>query len=110
MGASKNGVAVKSEGQLVIAGTKGYLLAPSPWWLTRRFEIHYEDPNQVEVYEPAFQGDGFRYEISEFVCKINGIDRNGYKLTAEEAIAMAGITEAYMNKKKHDHMQNRRTQ
>ena len=96
MATAKNGVAVKAEGQLVIAGTKGYILAPSPWWLTRRFEIHYEDPGKVEVYEPTFQGDGFRYEISEFVSKINGIGKNGYKLTAEEAIAMAEITEAYM--------------
>lgn len=99
MATAKNGVAVKSEGQLVIAGTEGYLLAPSPWWLTRRFEIHYEDPSKVEIYEPTFQGDGFRYEISEFVSKINGIEKNGYKLTAEEAIAMAEITEAYMNQK-----------
>lgn len=96
---AKNGVAVKSEGQLVIAGTKGYILAPSPWWLTRRFEVHYEDPGKVEVYEPTFQGEGFRYEISDFVSKINGIDKNGYKLTAEEAIAMAGITEEFMREK-----------
>lgn len=96
---AKNGVAVKSEGQLVIAGTKGYILAPSPWWLTRRFEVHYEDPGKVEVYEPTFQGEGFRYEISDFISKINGIDKNGYKLTAEEAIAMAGITEEFMKEK-----------
>lgn len=102
MATAKNGVAVKSEGQLVIAGTEGYLLAPSPWWLTRRFEIHYEDPSKVEIYEPTFQGDGFRYEISEFVSKINGIEKNGYKLTAEEAIAMAEITEVYMKKKQQN--------
>ena len=100
MALSKNGVAVKSEGQLVIAGTKGYILAPSPWWLTKRFEVHYEDSSRVEVYEPIFQGDGFRYEISDFVSKINGIDKNGYKLTAEEAIAMAEVTEAYMKQKR----------
>jgi len=100
LAAGKMGVGVKSEGQLVIAGTKGYILAPSPWWLTRRFEVHYEDPNQVEVYEPAFQGDGLRYETSEFVSKINGFGKNGYKLTAEEAIAMAGVTEAFMNYRK----------
>ena len=93
---AKTGVGVKSEGQLVIAGTKGYILAPSPWWLTRRFEVHYEDPNRVEIYEPNFQGDGLRYEISEFVSKINGVDKNGYKLTAEEAITMAAITEEFM--------------
>ena len=100
MALSKNGVAVKSEGQLVVAGTKGYVLAPSPWWLTRRFEVHFEDSSKIEVYEPVFQGDGFRYEISDFVSKINGIDKNGYKLTAEEAIAMAEVTEAYMKQKK----------
>ncbi|MCR4611666.1 MAG: Gfo/Idh/MocA family oxidoreductase [Lachnospiraceae bacterium] len=100
MGSSKNGVAVKSEGNLVISGTKGYILAPSPWWLTRRFEVRYEDPNKVEVYEPSFQGDGFRYEISEFVLKINGVEKNGYKYTAGEAIVMAEIIERYMEQKK----------
>lgn len=92
----KTGVQVKSEGQLVISGTKGYILVPSPWWLTHKFEVRYEDPNKVEVYEPRFQGDGIRYEISEFIMKINGTARIGYKLTAEEAVAMAGVTEKFM--------------
>ena len=38
----------------------------------------------------------------DFVSKVNGIDRHGYKLTAEEAIAMAGITEAFMKEKNKD--------
>lgn len=92
----KTGVGVKSEGQLVIAGTKGYILAPSPWWLTRRFEVRYEDSTKVEVYEPSFQGDGLRYEINEFISKINGYGKLGYKLTAQEAITMAEITEKFM--------------
>lgn len=96
MASAKMGVGVKSEGQLVIAGTKGYILAESPWWLTKRFEVRYENPNEVEIFEPNFKGDGLRYEISEFVSKINGIDRNGYKLTADEAIVMAAITEEFM--------------
>jgi glycerol-3-phosphate cytidylyltransferase len=96
MATAKTGVAVKTEGHLVISGTGGYILAPSPWWLTKRFEVHYEDPNKVEVYEPNFQGDGFRYEINEFVSKIGGYGKNGYKLTAEEAIVMAEITEEFM--------------
>lgn len=100
MATAKMGVGVKSEGQLVVAGTKGYVLAPSPWWLTRHFEVHYEDPNKIEVYEPQFQGDGFRYEMSEFVSKINGYGSNGYRLTAEEAIAMAEITERFMEKRR----------
>ncbi len=96
---AKNGVGVKSEGNLVIAGTKGYILAPSPWWLTRRFEVHYEDASRIDVFEPTFQGDGFRYEISEFVMKINGYEKNSYKYTAGEGIVMAEIIEKYMDKR-----------
>lgn len=96
---AKNGVAVKSEGQLVISGTKGYILAESPWWLTKKFVVRYENANQIETYEPTFNGDGLRYEISEFVCQINGYSKRGYKLTEEEAVAMAEITEKYMEYK-----------
>ena len=96
---AKNGVAVKSEGQLVIAGTKGYILAESPWWLTKKFVVRYEDETVVETYEPSFQGDGLRYEISAFVGKINKSDKNDYKLTKEESMAIANITELFMRKK-----------
>lgn len=99
MASAKMGVGVKSEGQLVIAGTKGYILAESPWWLTKKFVVRYEDPNKVEVYKPNFQGDGLRYEISEFISKINGCEKNGYKLTVEESIAMSEITERFMRKR-----------
>lgn len=100
MATAKTGVGVKSEGQLVIAGTKGYILAPSPWWLTKKFEVRYENANVIETYEPSFQGDGLRYEINEFISKINGNSRNGYKLTAQEAVAMAEITEKFMKKRR----------
>ena len=105
MATAKAGVGVKSEGQLVIAGTKGYILAESPWWLTKKFTVRYEDPNKIEVYEPRFQGDGLRYEISEFISKINGYDKNGYKLTAEESIAMSGITEQFMKLRQEQKVQ-----
>ena len=96
MATAKTGVGVKSEGQLVIAGTEGYILAESPWWMTKHFSVRYEDPDKIESYEPNFQGDGFRYEISEFVSKINGTGKNDYLLTAEESVALAGITEEFM--------------
>lgn len=96
---AKMGVGVKSEGQLVIAGTNGYILAQSPWWLTKHFEVHYENPNIVDVYEPAFQGDGLRYEISAFVSKINKCEKGDYKLTKEESLAMAEITELFMKER-----------
>ena len=90
---------MKTEGQLVIAGTQGYILAESPWWLTRKYQIRYENPNEIETYEPKFQGDGLRYEMSEFVAKINGIDRNGYLLTEDEILAISEITERYLEQK-----------
>lgn len=100
LGLAKAGVGVKSEGQLVVAGTKGYILAQSPWWLTKRFEIRYEDPTVIERFEPNFQGDGLRYEISEFVSKINNPDLCHFKLTPEECTAMARVTEAFMGQRR----------
>lgn len=99
MATAKMGVGVKSEGELVIAGTDGYILAQSPWWLTRHFEVRRENPTDIKIYEPAFQGDGLRYEISEFVAQINKNAKSGYKLTREEAIAMAVITESFMKRR-----------
>lgn len=101
-GMAKTGVGVKSEGQLIIAGTEGYILAPSPWWLTTRFEIRYEDPDKIERFEPRFQGDGLRYEISEFVSRINGVGGTGYKLTPEESIVMADIVEKFLEKRRKE--------
>ena len=87
---------VKSEGQLLIAGTKGYILAESPWWLTRSFEVRYEDPNKIEKYATRYLDFGLRYEISDFAYMINRHEGRGYKFTEEESIAMAGIMERFL--------------
>jgi len=97
---SKTGIGVKSEGQLVIAGTKGYILAQSPWWLTRYFEVRFEDPDRIEKYSPKFLGDGLRYEIAEFVSQINGNKKTSYFLTREESIAMAEVVERFLTQKR----------
>lgn len=94
----KTGVGVKSEGQLVVSGTKGYIIAPSPWWLMKQFDVRYEDSSRIEHFEPRFQGDGLRYEISDFVSKINGTDKKDYKLTAEESVFMSEFIEMFMKK------------
>ena len=67
----KTGLGVKTEGELIVAGDDGYIRVPSPWWLTKRIEVHHENPNQVEVYEEEFAGGGLRYEIEAFVQCIN---------------------------------------
>ncbi len=96
MATAKCGVGVKTEGQLVISGTKGYILAESPWWLTKKYKLCYEDPGKTETFEPKFQGDGLRYEMSEFVAQIN---KNKYLLTKNEIVAMSEITEIFMEER-----------
>ena len=96
MALSKTGVGIKSEGSLIIAGTQGYILAPSPWWLTKEFEIHYEDFTKVDKYTTLFLGDGLRYELSDFVSSINGYGNKEYKLTIGECLAMARVFESFM--------------
>lgn len=97
---SKTGLGVKSEGQLIVAGTKGYILAQSPWWLTKSFEVRYEDSTKIEQYSTKFLGYGLRYEISDFAHMINGNGMRAYKLTRGESIAMAGIMETFLAKRK----------
>lgn len=101
---AKNGVGVKSEGQLVIAGTNGYILAESPWWLTKSFEVRYEDPNKIEKYTTKYLGYGLRYEISDFVTMIGLEDKSrvGYKLTRGDSIAMAGIMEKFIGQRRQE--------
>lgn len=97
---SKTGVGVKTEGQLMIAGTKGYILAKSPWWLTQSFEVRFEDPNKKEIYSSRFLGKGLRYEISDFARAITGDRNRGYKLTRGESITMAGIMEEFLKQER----------
>ena len=101
LGMAVSGAGAKSEGQLVISGTKGYILAQSPWWLTKGFDVRYEDPMKIDHYDATFSGeDGLRYEIAEFVGKINGTGGNDYRLTAEESIAMAAVVEKFIKQRK----------
>ena len=64
----KVGKGVKSEGSLVISGTKGYVYVPAPWWKTDYFEIRYENPADNRRYFYQLDGEGIRYELVNF-CK-----------------------------------------
>lgn len=90
------GLGVKSEGRLLIAGTLGYIVAEAPWWKTAYFEVHYENPDEVEKYSERFLGDGLRYEISDFLNMINQVGKSGFKLTRSESITLAGVMEEFM--------------
>jgi predicted dehydrogenase len=80
---AKTGLSVKSEGQLLISGTKGYILVPSPWWQTRYFEVRFENPNHVEKHYCEFEGDGLRYEFQHFVKQVQYREKEGQKPAQE---------------------------
>lgn len=94
------GLGVKSDGRLLIAGTKGYIVAEAPWWKTTYFEVHYEEANRVDRYSEIFLGDGLRYEISNFLYMINKSNKDNFKLTRGESTAMAGIMEKFMEEER----------
>lgn len=66
----KVGKGVKSEGELIISGTQGYVYVPSPWWKTDFFEIRYEDSERNKRYFYQLDGEGIRYELVQFVKAI----------------------------------------
>lgn len=66
----KVGDGVKSEGTLVISGTKAYAYVPAPWWKTDYFEIRYENQNDNQRYFYKLEGEGIRYELVSFVKSI----------------------------------------
>lgn len=69
---AKTGLAVKSEGELIISGEKGYIVVPAPWWLTKSFDVRYEDPGRIEHFEAPFIGSGLEYETEFFAELVYG--------------------------------------
>lgn len=92
------GIGVKTEGNLVISGTKGYIYVPAPWWLTDFFEVRYEDQSKNKKYFYSYDGEGLRYEIQEWLSMIVNERRSCYKLRRRESVAIAEIIEKYRNK------------
>ena len=66
----KVGQGVKSEGELIISGTKGYIYVPAPWWKTDYFEVRYENPQNNKRYFYQLDGEGLRYELLSFLKAI----------------------------------------
>ena len=66
----KVGQGVKSEGELIISGTKGYIYVPAPWWKTDYFEVRYENPQNNKRYFYQLDGEGLRYMLLSFLKAI----------------------------------------
>jgi glycerol-3-phosphate cytidylyltransferase len=90
------GLGAKSEGNMVISGTKGYAYVPAPWWKTDYFEIRYEDQNLNKKYFYPFVGEGLRYEIKDFISSI--LQGSFQKLSRKELLMMVDVQERFINK------------
>ena len=99
----KLGLGIKTEGNLIISGTKGYAYVPAPWWKTDYFELRYEDQNENKKFFYKWDGDGLRYELHEFIqCIFNGRFSSS-RLSKKESITMAAIMQRFAeNYNKHN--------
>lgn len=95
----KVGLGVKTEGNLVISGTKGYAYVPAPWWLTDYFELRYEDQNKNQKYFYKWDGAGLRYEIQEFISCIVNKRFSTARLRRRESVCMAEVMQQFAERK-----------
>ena len=94
----KVGQGVKSEGELIISGTKGYIYVPAPWWKTDYFEIRYENPSNNKRYFFQLEGEGIRGELVSFLRAIHtGVQESFVEDIISEGIVK--IIESFYNKK-----------
>lgn len=93
------GLGVKTEGNMVISGTKGYAYVPAPWWKTDYFEIRYEDQNLNRKFFYPFSGEGLRYEIKDFVSNVLQRGASYSKISSKELLAMTKVQELFLEKK-----------
>ena len=93
------GLGVKTEGNLVISGTKGYAYVPSPWWLTDYYEFRFEDQNKNKKFFYQWDGAGLRYEIQEFISCIFNHRFSTARLRRRESICMADIMQQFTERK-----------
>ena len=101
----KVGLGVKTEGNLVISGTKGYAYVPAPWWKTDYFELRYEDQNENKKYFYKWDGYGLRYEIQEFISCIVNKRFSSARLRRKESICMAQIMQQFLERKNFNQIQ-----
>lgn len=94
----KVGDGVKSEGELIISGTKGYIYVPAPWWNTEYFELRYENPSNNKRYFYQLDGEGIRYELVAFA---RAIERGKLLSNIDGKVTetISDMMDAFVNKK-----------
>ncbi len=92
------GKGVKSEGELIVSGTNGYIYVPAPWWKTEYFEVRYENQAQNERLYYPLDGEGIRYELLAFVRAVMHEKKNSYIAQAVSR-SICEVIEAVYTKK-----------
>lgn len=92
----KVGKGVKSEGELIITGTKGYIYVPAPWWKTDYFEIRYENSQDNKRYFYKLDGEGIINELLTFT-KLISSGKSHSNVNEEISISICKIIEDFYN-------------
>jgi len=91
----KVGKGVKSEGELLISGTQGYVYVPAPWWKMDYFEIRFEDSNLNRRYFYQLDGEGIRYELISFLRAIESGRASYYIQTVVSKAIIQAVEDFY---------------
>lgn len=89
---------VKSEGELVVSGTKGYIYVPAPWWKTDYYEVRYENSQNNKRYFYQLEGEGIRYMLVSFLRSIKSGKLETY-VSPDITYAISSVMEDYNARK-----------
>ena len=94
----RSGRGMKTEGDMTITGTDGYIYVPAPWWKSEYFEVRGEDLRDTKKYFFGYSGKGQRYELAEFAHLIR-LDPSSRapKRTHDEILAVTHLVEHFHN-------------
>ena len=85
------GLGAKTEGNMIISGTKGYAYVPAPWWKMDYFEERHENPERNRRYFYQLDGEGIRAELVAFARAIAAGGGSG-NVSPNESAAIAEWT------------------
>lgn len=92
----KVGLGAKTDGCLVVTGTKGFAVVPAPWWNTKSFWLGFEDPNEKEEYVCELNGYGLRYELAEFARLIRQSEAVSERMTQSDSEFIAKVMSFFL--------------
>lgn len=88
----------KSEGELVISGTQGYIYVQAPWWKTDYFEIRFENPQNNKRFFFQLEGEGIRNMLVEFTKSIEFKNKKITNISQNISYAITAVMEDFKKK------------